>query len=288
MEVLLRPRMEPVKLNLIGLGCLAAVGLLVGAGCGPSSHPGNGPATRNPYYQKARKALESQAYEDAADLYHRALAVNPTLADAHLDLGLLYDDKLHDPLAAIYHYRQYLRLRPKTEKRHLVEDLIESAKVSFATTLPQPPIIDSGDAARLQAENAKLVRDNARLQARLTELERRPTPALTRRNPRPSLPPPLPAPRQPGPPPPRPPSPAPVVVPVPDPGPPPPPPPPPPVVTNPPAGPLHVVVKGDTLYKLAKRYYGTRSAWTRILEANREQLPDKDALQIGQQLVIPR
>jgi nucleoid-associated protein YgaU len=50
---------------------------------------------------------------------------------------------------------------------------------------------------------------------------------------------------------------------------------------------MHVVQKGDTLYSLALRYYGTRSAWERIYQANRSGLSSRDQLKIGQQLVIP-
>ena len=49
----------------------------------------------------------------------------------------------------------------------------------------------------------------------------------------------------------------------------------------------HLVQKGDTLQLLALRYYGTRSAWEKIYQANRSGLPSKDQLKVGQQLVIP-
>jgi nucleoid-associated protein YgaU len=50
---------------------------------------------------------------------------------------------------------------------------------------------------------------------------------------------------------------------------------------------VHVVQRGDTLQSLALRFYGTRSAWEKIYQANRNGLPSKDQLKIGQQLVIP-
>jgi len=49
----------------------------------------------------------------------------------------------------------------------------------------------------------------------------------------------------------------------------------------------HVVQKGDTLQSLAFKYYGTRSAWDKIYQANRDVLPSKDQLRIGQQLNLP-
>jgi nucleoid-associated protein YgaU len=50
---------------------------------------------------------------------------------------------------------------------------------------------------------------------------------------------------------------------------------------------VHVVQKGDTLYSLALRYYGTRAGWEKIYQANRSGLPSRDQLKVGQQLVIP-
>lgn len=49
----------------------------------------------------------------------------------------------------------------------------------------------------------------------------------------------------------------------------------------------HVVRSGDTLYKLAARYYGDASKWESIRDANRATLGNGIALQLGQELVIP-
>jgi nucleoid-associated protein YgaU len=54
------------------------------------------------------------------------------------------------------------------------------------------------------------------------------------------------------------------------------------------AGPTtHVVGSGDTLYKLAKRYYGDSSKWERIRDANASALKKGIDLKLGQELVIP-
>lgn len=48
------------------------------------------------------------------------------------------------------------------------------------------------------------------------------------------------------------------------------------------------VRKGDTLGKIAKRFYGSEGAWKKILEANRPVIPDPKQLKIGMLLEIPR
>jgi LysM repeat protein len=49
----------------------------------------------------------------------------------------------------------------------------------------------------------------------------------------------------------------------------------------------HVVASGDTLYKLAKRYYGNAGAWERIRAANADKLGGSIDLKLGTRLVIP-
>jgi len=78
-----------------------------------------------------------------------------------LELGLLSDDKLADPIAAIYHYRRYLELRPDSEKRKLVEDFIERSRLALAAKFPQSPPVDSSELTRLQSEKAVLLQENA-------------------------------------------------------------------------------------------------------------------------------
>jgi len=49
----------------------------------------------------------------------------------------------------------------------------------------------------------------------------------------------------------------------------------------------YVVKKGDTLSKIAKEFYGDASLYTKIFEANQDQLKNPDLIQVGQKLRIP-
>ena len=49
----------------------------------------------------------------------------------------------------------------------------------------------------------------------------------------------------------------------------------------------HTVAEGDTLSRIAKRYYGSSERWNEIFEANRAQLPNAAGLKIGMKLRIP-
>ena len=50
---------------------------------------------------------------------------------------------------------------------------------------------------------------------------------------------------------------------------------------------IHEVVSGDTLSKIAKKYYGDAGKYMKIFDANKDQLKDPDKIQVGQKLKIP-
>lgn len=50
---------------------------------------------------------------------------------------------------------------------------------------------------------------------------------------------------------------------------------------------FHTVAKRDTLYALARMYYGDQRRWKDIYEANRSVIGDPNMIRIGQRLLIP-
>ncbi len=49
----------------------------------------------------------------------------------------------------------------------------------------------------------------------------------------------------------------------------------------------YTVVAGDSLSKIARRFYGDANKWPRIHEANRDQINNPDLIHPGQTLKIP-
>ncbi len=49
----------------------------------------------------------------------------------------------------------------------------------------------------------------------------------------------------------------------------------------------HIVQKGDTLYKLARFYYGDQKYWKKIWLANKDIIPNPNKIKEGQELIIP-
>jgi nucleoid-associated protein YgaU len=57
--------------------------------------------------------------------------------------------------------------------------------------------------------------------------------------------------------------------------------------TTRPAAQEYTVKAGDTLTKLAERFYNSMSKWEKIYEANKDSLKNPNYIYIGQKLMIP-
>ena len=54
-----------------------------------------------------------------------------------------------------------------------------------------------------------------------------------------------------------------------------------------PSGRSYTVVKGDSLSKIAKQFYGDAQKWPKIYEANRDEIKNPDLIYPGQTFTIP-
>ena len=54
-----------------------------------------------------------------------------------------------------------------------------------------------------------------------------------------------------------------------------------------PAAKTYTVVAGDSLSKIAKKFYGDANQWKKIFEANRDQIKNPDLIRPGQTFAIP-
>jgi nucleoid-associated protein YgaU len=241
----------------------ALLALLLAAGCGRDAGSLLSAETDDSNYARGKELLKQGRDQEALTAFLKVIAArgDDAAPESHLEAGLLYQEKLKDPVAAIYHYRKFCELVPASPQTGLVRQQIDAALREFARTLPGQPLdSQSGDllatVARLQAENKQL-RD---------QLAATPSGRAVR-TPGPSA----------------------VIAPVPPPGDSPiRPAPPPPSATPAVAARKHVVAAGETLSTLAQKYYGNRGKWPDILAANKDILPsEKTPLKIGMELKIP-
>lgn len=281
---------------------LAAVTLLLAAGCERGDPQAISSEADEPNFRQGQQLVKQGRSQEALSAFLKVIAKRGESApESHLEAGLLYLDQVKDPLAAIYHFRKYLELLPNSRQAVYVKARIDVAKREFARTLPAQPL-ESQSGLDLLDKLDRLQRENEQLKAELA-LARDAAPgpmtrsrvslddpAANRANRADARPQPFVAPRfelpaaespvslaselESGP----------VIQSAPL----------PPgrsVPTKPTAaadaGRRHVVVKGDTLFSLAQKYYGNRSRWRDIYAANRDVLPNENALRLGMELQIP-
>lgn len=59
-------------------------------------------------------------------------------------------------------------------------------------------------------------------------------------------------------------------------------------VTSPKSNGFYTVVSGDTLWAIAKKFYGNGSQYTKIYNANKDKIKNPNLIRVGQKLVIPK
>ena len=106
-----------------------------------SSTPSRVGEQKEPYFLQGMSLIRATNYTGAIESFEKALEVNPKSAAAHFELGLLFDQKVTDAVAAIYHYEQYLRLCPKAENADIVKQRVLDCKIALIAALNRSRLI---------------------------------------------------------------------------------------------------------------------------------------------------
>ena len=246
--------------------------ILLGAmtACGPAGSVTK--ETDERAYRRGKSLLREGRKDEALQAFLAVIDSRSDATESHLEAGLLYLNHIKDPLAAIYHFRNYLALNPEGEYAEFVRDLILTAQKDYAKTLPGEPFGDAVERVNLmetvkdlRTENEELKQSVLQLQRQVNEQEsellRYRTAVASARSQATT--------------------PAEVA----------------PIIINQPAATQqraagsgqqsYTVQAGDTLSRISAKVYGESSRWTEIFEANRDLLPSPNALKPGQVLRIP-
>lgn len=245
-------------MNARGLGIVCVVlAVFWSAGCARNAGTSDEREQEHPLMKRAQERERSGNDADAIRIYRFLLGQDPSVARAHLALAFLLDKPGGDYVAAIYHYRRYLELRPETEKADMLRKRIRAAEISFVGKMFSSVSNLTDHINQLEQENAALKVRTTNLQAQaqqlrtaLTQAQARLAQAVARTEK--SL-------SQMAP----------------------------PAAGMQPALRTVKVEKGDTLLKIAARVYGDSGRWKDILEANRGTLRKAEDVRVGQQLVLP-
>lgn len=157
--------------RLLPLRRLLGLGLCLGlCGCVPST-PNRADEEKEPYFQRGKALATSLDYRGAIEAFEKALEVNPHNAQAHFELGLLYQRDETDLPAAVYHFERFLLLRPQSDQADLVRRQITACKQDLARTvsISMAPITQNmqRDLERLTAEKERLTNEKRELQQQL-------------------------------------------------------------------------------------------------------------------------
>jgi len=112
---------------------------------------------------ETRKALEC---------YLKVIDNRKGAAESHLEAGRMYLD-LQDPLPAIYHLNQYIRMKPTSEQSNIVRQMIKTAEKQFMQQLPGRPMEpDALGGTDLNARLRSLQLENEKLKRELADISR--------------------------------------------------------------------------------------------------------------------
>ena len=114
-------------------------------------------------------------YLRAITLYESALDDSPRSADIHYRLALLYDDKMHDPLNALHHFKRYLTLAPSGPRANEVKNFMKKDELELGTSLSGDSVVSRAEAARLRNENLTLRKELEELRAGIHASQKPPT-----------------------------------------------------------------------------------------------------------------
>jgi LysM repeat protein len=205
-----------------------------------------GPQSNQTAKDARQKATEGD-FMQAINLYEGALDGSPGSADIHYQLGLLYDDKMNEPLNALHHFKRYLTLAPRGSHAEEVKNFMKRDELALITNLSGDSVVTRAEAARLRNENLKLRKDldTRAAQSRMAGATEKNTHGAKTAKAATTSGHQADAPRS------------------------------------------HVVQQGDTLFSLSRQFYNSPNRWKDILEANSNSIDDPEKLKVGQTLMIP-
>jgi tetratricopeptide (TPR) repeat protein len=90
------------------------------------------------YFVLGNEAFKKRDFESALLNYQRVLQLNPADADAHHNLGIIFDYYVPDPDRAIYHYRNYLDMKPIEENANEIRERILVLRLGKTIIPPEP------------------------------------------------------------------------------------------------------------------------------------------------------
>ena len=150
------------------LNGLIVTAALAVTGCFPPS-AGSADEQKDPYYLSGKRRVNSLDFNGALEDFEKALEANPRSAAAHLELGILHEQRTKDYSAAIYHFERFLKFKPDSDFAEPVRQRILACKQELARTVSLGPVnqMVQRDLEKLDG----LTKENAQLKAQLEQMQ---------------------------------------------------------------------------------------------------------------------
>ena len=121
-------------------------------------------------YQTAMSDYSAGRLEKAAEGFEKVLRTNPANTSARFQLACLQQDKMKDYLAAICNYTEYILQCPSTDKTKLAKDRMAICKTMLAQELVKDMRLE--DSVTLANENEKLKAEVSKKADAMDKLEK--------------------------------------------------------------------------------------------------------------------
>ena len=188
----------------------------------------------------------------ALECFLRVIDSRKDAAESHLEAGRMYLD-LKDPLPAIYHFNEYIRIKPNSDQSKIVRQMIKTADKLYLELIPGRPLEpDAMGSTDQYSQLQKLRAENERLNKTILELTRvnkvneapnsnTTTTSSTKTSP-----------------------------------------------SNAKTSTTYIIKANDTLSSISRKFYGTDSRKTEIYNANKAKIKNPSKLVVGVTIEIPQ
>jgi len=149
---------------------LMSLAVAVAGGCNRISHQDDR-ERKGRLMIKAYAMTQEGHYDEAISLCRKVIETNPGFARPHLDVALLLQDHKKDYIAAIYHYRKYLEMRPGSEKKNMILQRIRQAEDSFVAVRMKKTSPGLVSIQEVESRCEVLKKKNTALKSRVAELK---------------------------------------------------------------------------------------------------------------------
>ena len=117
---------------------------------------------------QAEQKMAAQDFRGAVDSYEQALDGTGKTSEAHFRIGLIYSEKLDDPVGAVHHFQRYIELSPNGQHVKEAQSNLKRLELTLATKLAGGTLISHTEAMKLKTDNADLRKQLAAARANAT------------------------------------------------------------------------------------------------------------------------